>query len=285
MTTLSQSLRLPVVRREAVLLLLVPFLAIPAVAFLATALPVGIDYRFSFYPAGQAVLSGQDMYTVESFYSPPWIAILLAPLATLPLAASWALFTLLSLGAFLITFYRMSLTPNQLGLVALSPFFLYNLWHGNLDSFVLLGSVLSPAVGVWLLLLKPQLTWPLIALWLLRCRKNPKAGSSVAFLLSLLVASAIAGLATFAHLPSPEAMPWNTSLWPVSIPVGLLTLLFAYRLDDDKLALGSAPLLSPYVGAPSWLLSTLPFLRRPRFLAAFVALAWAAVVFRAAYLG
>jgi len=280
MTTLTQSLRLPVVRREAFLLFL-PFLAVPAIAFLATSLPVGIDYRYSFYPAGQAALFGRDMYLVDSFFTPPWIAFLLAPLAMLPLETSWAVFTVLSLAAFLIALYRMGLTPDQLGLVALSPFFLYNLWHGNLDSFVLLGSVLPPAAGIWLLLLKPQLTWPLIAIWLLRCRKDVRSRSSVAFAFSFLAAAAIAGIATLPHLPHPADMPWNTSLWPFSIPIGILLLLFARRFDDEQLALGAAPLLSPYVGAPSWVLSTLPFLRRPRFLAAFVALAWAAVFLRA----
>ena len=284
MTTLAQSLRLPLVRREALLLLL-PLLLLPAAAFLVTTLPVGIDYRSSFYPAGQAALAGQDMYSVGSFYTPPWIAVLLAPLAMFPLQASWAVFTILSLAAFLLAFYRMGMTPHELVLLAVSPFFLYNLWHGNLDSFVLLGSVLSPPVGVWLLLLKPQLAWPLIALWLFRCLKNSKSRSSMAFLLSFLAASTIAVLSSLSHLPDPSAMPWNTSLWPFSIPVGLILVLFAYRYDNEKFALGAAPLLSPYVGAPSWLLSTLPFLRRPRFLAAFVSLAWVAVLFRAVYLG
>jgi hypothetical protein len=187
-----------------------------------------------------------------------------------PLQISWAVFTLLSLVALLIAFYRMGLAPRQVGLVALSPFFLYNLWHGNLDSFVLLGSVLSPAAGIWLLLLKPQLTWPLIALWLLRCRKDLRARSSITFLLSFFVAGVVAGFATLPHLPHPEAMPWNTSLWPSASRWGY-SLLFV-PLDDIRA--GAAPLLTPYV-ALLLLLSTLP-LSAARFLAAFVALAWAA---------
>ncbi len=274
--------RLPVVRRE-VLLVLLPLLLVPLSVFIATTLPAGVDFRFNFYPAGQAALAGQDMYAVNGFYSPPWIAVLLAPLALLPRQASWSVFTLLSLGTFLVTFHRMGLTRQQLVLLALSPFVLFNLWHGNLDSFVLLGSVLSPAVGVWLLLLKPQLTWPLIALWLFRCRKNPGSRSSIAFVVSFLAASTIAGLACIRHLPDPQAMPWNTALWPIGVPVGLILLVFAARYDDDKLALASAPLLSPYLAIHSWLLTTLPFLRRPRFLAVFIALAWVAVTLRAIY--
>jgi hypothetical protein len=83
----------------------------------------------------------------------------------------------------------------------------------------------------------------------------------------------------------PQAMPWNTSLWPIGIPVGLFLLVFAARYDDETLALASAPLLSPYLAIHSWLLTTLPFLRRPRFLASFVALAWVAVILRAVYTG
>jgi len=275
-------LRLPFVRPEALLLFL-PALVIPLAVFIATSLPAGVDFRFNFYPAGQAALAGQNMYLVNGFYTPPWIAVVLAPLALLPLQASWAVFTLLSLGAFLVTFHRMGLTRQQLVLLALSPFVLFNLWHGNLDSFVLLGSVLSPAAGVWLLLLKPQLTWPLIALWLFRCRKNPKSRSSITFVVSFLIASAIAGVAAFPHLPDPQAMPWNTSLWPISLPLGLILLVFAARYDDEKMALASAPLLSPYLAIHSWLLTTLPFLRRPLFLAGFVALAWVAVTLRAVY--
>ena len=275
-------LRLPLVRRE-VLLVLLPLLVIPLAVFIATTLPAGVDFRFNFYPAGQAALAGQDMYSVNGFYTPPWIAAVLAPLALLPLQASWAIFTLLSLGTFLVVFHRMGLTRQQLMLLAFSPFVLFNLWHGNLDSFVLLGSVLSPPVGVWLLLLKPQLTWPLMALWLFRCRKNVKSRPSIALFLSFLTASTIAGVACLRHLPDPQAMPWNTSLWPISVPVGLLLLLFAARYDDERIALASAPLLSPYLAIHSWLLTTLPFLRRPRFLASFVALAWVAVTLRAIY--
>ena len=282
MATSPQVLRLYYVRREVLLVLLL-VLVIPVAVFIATALPAGVDFRFNFYPAGQAALAGQDMYSVNGFYTPPWIAVVLAPLGMLPLQASWAIFTLLSLGTSLVTFHRMGLTRRQLVLLAFSPFVLFNLWHGNLDSFVLLGSVLSPAVGVWFLLLKPQLTWPLIALWLFRCRKNYKSRSSIALVLSFLTASAIAGFASLSHLPDPASMPWNTSLWPISIPVGLILLLLAALYDDEKIALASAPLLSPYLAIHSWLLTTLPFLRRPLFLASFVALAWVAVTLRAVY--
>jgi hypothetical protein len=45
---------------------------------------------------------------------------------------------------------------------------------------------------------------------------------------------------------------WNASLWPLSIPVGLLLLTDAVKRLDIKSACAASPCLSPYVLFHAW---------------------------------
>jgi hypothetical protein len=50
----------------------------------------------------------------------------------------------------------------------------------------------------------------------------------------------------------PVSFWWNASLWPYSIPVGLVLLTAAFRREDLRFAMAASPCLSPYVLLHSW---------------------------------
>ncbi len=51
-------------------------------------------------------------------------------------------------------------------LLLLSPFVYYDLGIGNYEWLILLGATLSPALGSWFVILKPQASIVLFGLWL-----------------------------------------------------------------------------------------------------------------------
>ncbi|GEM_PF-3423390 len=183
--------------------------------------PVGVDFGNTFYAVGRAIWSGQSPYSVRSFLSPPWVLPLIAPLGILPLQWAWGIFTTIGLGAYLIAFVRMRLKPIVLALLMLSPFVWFNLYYGNIDWLILLGATLPPQWGIWLLVIKPQMSAVLIALWAYRLWRKRGAAEEI----------------------------WlANSRWIAVIHVGCME----YARFDAAGVVSFSPLLANYVGPLAW---------------------------------
>lgn len=121
----------------------------------------------------------QDPTVLSGFFTPPWGVLLLKPLAMLSLIDGWALSATVTLLALLL--YAYLWFPNAprglIVLVLLAHPTLRVMVDGNLEGFVLLGLALllygfqqerfwMGFLGLWLALLKPQLSWLVIAVWM-----------------------------------------------------------------------------------------------------------------------
>jgi hypothetical protein len=259
-------------------------------ALIAVPPPVGVGYDFGFFhAAGRAVVGMSNPYTtVSGFYTPPWILPALAPLGLLTVEFAWRVYLVAAILGYFLAFYRMGFRPWELGLLMLSPWTLLGLHTGNIDWLVLLGATLPPALGLWFLALKPQLSLVLIALWSLRA---VKAGwRAYAYQVAPLVAAMLAGL--FFHWSQPVHLArmtgsWNGSLWPWGIPVGLALAWLAWRHPGsttennvaDRSALAAGPFLTPYLSWFSWV-ATLAG-TRGRWLVAGWVVSWGVVVVKA----
>ena len=230
-----------------------------------------IDFRVMM-AAGQAVLDGINPYTIEwRFYTPLWSIPGLTLLASLPLQIALVIWTILSVSCWVLFLYKMSNKDILAVLIFMcNPFFLRGLVMGSYDWVVVAGALLPFQYGVWLMALKPQVAFVCIMVW--------AKGVDKRIVLQTLIPIAILFLAAiftgFYRAPDLEEMYWNTSLFPYSIPLGLILVWFSLKRNDSLLALAAAPLLSPYVGIQSWAFVLLPFIRNRHVLILAVILGW-----------
>lgn len=258
----------------AIVIILAVMLALAA----AWMLPSGMATDFDiFYNAGMAVRAGQSPYTVPDFYSPAWLAVLFAPLSALPREIAYRLYAAVTMLGFPYALWRLSGRQSAATLIAcsLTPFTLIMMRLGNVDWLVLLGAALPAPIGLWLVLLKPQMGIALAALWLwqsLQERGIRYTALTFAPVTLALVGSVLAGM----RAPDLALLDqWSTDIWPLGLVVGVPAALWALRSRDSALALAATPFLSPYVGPMSWA-GVLPLtMRRHGMLACAILLSWA----------
>ncbi len=226
---------------------------------------VGSDWRHAYRPMLLAMLSGQSPYTGLVF-NPPWIFAGLLPFALLPPDIGTACLLAVSLVVFIIAVYRMGANPFQMIAFLLSPPVMFSLQGGNVDWLVLLGATLPIQSGMFLILAKPQSSAGLGLYWLWETwrkgqwREIGRVFAPVA-IVTLISFVLYGNWITHSTILTGTGIFWNDSLFPASIPIGLIFLFFAFRQKKPHLALAAAPFLSPYVGLGSWsvvLFGTIP---------------------------
>lgn len=256
--------------------------ALPAVVWLgAERLPAGVDWSDTFYPAVRAVLAGHSPYdAVPSFFMAPWALIPMLPLAWLPPAFGRAFMLLIGLSLYAFVAHRLSGGRTWSVIVfLLSPLVIDGLYNGNVDYLPILGFVLPPQIGLFFVVLKPHIGLGVALFWLWEAWHE--GGLRKIFVVfapvsaALLVSFALFGLwpLRFSGLLSVSSA-WNSSLWPMSLPVGLALLAAAGRTHNIKPAMAAAPCLSPYLVMHSWVTVLASILDRPVELTAAVAGLW-----------
>lgn len=220
---------------------------------LARNIPVMVDYPH-FRDAGRAMVnrvSLDDPY----FFNVPWLAALLIPFSVQDDATGNGLLFVCGLAAFAYVAYRFGARPLTLVLFLTSPGVIANLILPNIDWLPLLGTLLSPRYGLFLVLVKPQVGLGVAILWLYQAWKSGrwqgvlKTVAPVA--LAFLVSIPLFGL-WFMKSTMLGSVGWNTSLFPWSVPFGLLLLVIALYRSRRDWAIASSVLVSPYVSNPSW---------------------------------
>lgn len=256
----------------------IAFLILVGAVFLTV--PIGWDFKTFFLPAGRAVLLGKSPYTVSGFYNPPWLSIFFVPFALLPERLAWGIFLAINISAYLIGMLRLKLSLYAITLIMLSPYVFYSLWYGNVDGLVILGATLPPAIGIWLVLLKPQMSLILIGLWLYRTRKQGWKVWIRDFGLAGLVfgASWMIGLRPSLNMSQAS---WNITAWPWGLLPGLALAWLSIGQNNTHLALAASPYFSPYASPQSWVVTLLPVGKSWALLLLGVLLGWAFVLLRA----
>jgi hypothetical protein len=233
------------------------------VCFSIVNLPGGDDWQ-TFYGAAQRVLHNQPLYgtkiTFSYFYYPPWLAVLLIPLALFPFRIGWSALSAITIISIFMLARRWKLSALKLVMVLLSPPTIYSLLHGDVDALVL-GLVFLPH-EFWILaaVTKPQ---TLIALAAGAIRSNWKKTT-------LITCTGLAlSLLFFGNWISADLKQSTDVLggghnfmalvFPFSIVVGLVMVYLGWKKDDETYLVGASPMFSPY-GATSTLLGPFMFL-------------------------
>lgn len=221
------------------------------------------DWLDSYRPATRAMFSGQSPYGIRPEFpitNPPWVFLLLSPIAMLPPKVGSSVIFTAYLFAMGFAAYKMKAKPAGLAAFLLSFVVISGAVNGQIDFLVVLGLFLPPRWGLFLVLTKPQVGIAVAIYWAVEAVRTGGLRQliqvffpvSVAFLLSF-------GLYGFWPLGVMRfgTAPWNVSLFPWSILPGLALMFLAIRRQNSKLALPVSPMLSPYLAPHSLALALL----------------------------
>lgn len=251
---------------------------------------LGIDWRLTYRPAAVAVLHGQNPFKTEispeaPFFAAPWGLIPLLPLALLPVEIGRALVMLMGLVTFAIAAHRAGAKPYALALFLLSPPVVHTILNANIEWLPVLGFVLPPWLGLFFVSIKPQ-TGFAVAVWWLFDAWRTGGWRAVVRTFAPITAAMVISFMLFGLWPLGMfkvlgyGKGFNASLWPLSIPIGLVLLVTSIQKHEIKLAMPASPFLSPYVLFHAWSSAVFSLLTTPLQLTAVVAGLWLAVGIR-----
>ena len=251
----------------------------------ASQIPVGVDWKNYFRPAALELLKGHSPYTVYGYYNPPWALLPLIPFALLPETTGYILLIVITLIAFAYTGHKLGASKIAVIALLLSPPVMHEILTGNIDWLATIGVVFPPWLGLFFLVIKPQIGIGVIIFWLFSTWKE---GGVKNVIKTFAPVTMVYGLSIILFGMWPLLATgtlnewWDASLWPVSIPLGLALLVTAIRKNDIRYAMGASPTLSPHVIFHSWVVVLLAILSStPETIAAVVGL-WILVAIRIA---
>ncbi|HEY7126443.1 MAG TPA: hypothetical protein VH540_21060 [Ktedonobacterales bacterium] len=283
-TLVSMTPLLAQIRARWLLILLLAAVGIGLIWALSIALPPGIDWHETFRPAALAVLHSASPYSVKGFLNPPWAVLPFLPLALVPESIGRAIVFVGSATALGVTAYRLGARPLALAAFLLSPIVMHGLLNASVDWLVLVGFILPPQLGLFFVIIKPQVGFTLVLFWLVEAWR--KGGlKEIARVFWPITVATLASLLVFGLWPLRFGQTldywWNASLWPLSIPVGLVLLVVAYKKRSARYAMGAAPCLSPYVLFHSWMGALVALAASQAEMVAAVIGLWVLVIIRA----
>ena len=127
--------------------------------------------------------------------------------------------------------------------------------NGNVDVLPVLGFILPPYIGLFLVAVKPQMGIVLAFYWLVQAWREGGGRRLLAVGGPITAAMGLSFL-VFGVWPLGFERElshwWNASLWPLSIPVGLALTAASIRLRNERFAFAASPCLSPYVLLHAW---------------------------------
>jgi hypothetical protein len=239
-----------------------------AVYFVYTYLPVdvdwslhgppsmGVDWKGAFRKACLELLNGKSPYDVVDFFNPPWALLPLLPIALLSPALGSAVMFVLNF--FIYLFVVLKLKTNVWLIIPFIVFsgMLINSSNGNIDGLVALGFVLPPPIGLFFISSKPQIGMAVAVFWLIEAWRDGGFKRVLKVFLpigiAILISFLVFGFWIVNGMNGTSDNPWNTSIWPAGIPVGLILLSLAIWKREIKFAIAASPFLAPYLTIHSW---------------------------------
>ncbi len=230
-------------------IIVILFLGIIAL-FYSSPLPIGDDWR-TFYDAGMRVLHSRNLYTTPTSFAwysnPPWLAILLCPLAVMGPRLGWSVLSAVSVLSVVGVVQRFGLGKYHILLLSLSPPFIYTMLHGQVDAALSLGLLLPAEWWAIVALTKPQ-TFGGLLFWALR------EHFLKTFL--LLVGIVTISIIIFGNWPMDllrQPKPFVSGahniwlgLWPFQLVGATFLLQRGIKFRNSRYFLAASPLLLPY---------------------------------------
>ena len=197
-----------------------------AVVLIAQSFPFGPDWTDTFRPAAREMIRGGNPHELPPprFLNATWALLPLVPLTLFSVEIGGAIFLLMSITGFAVAAYRVGASPIALAVFLISPPVMHSILNGNIDWMPLLGFTLAPQIGLFFVVIKPQIGVAIAAFWLVECwraggfKEVMRVFAPVS--IALLITFALYGLWPLKWQEQPEQW-WNASLFPLDASVGL----------------------------------------------------------------
>jgi hypothetical protein len=271
----------------AVILLAIAFVAMTWTVY--TFLPVhkdanppmewgfSVDWKNNIREASLRLISGQTPYTQPNNCFPPWLYLLVAPVAVLPPAIGAAVMFVLTYGFYVLILFRLKATPLVILSFIFNRFSLHNAWVGNVDFLAALGFVLPPEIGLFFVLAKPQIGAGIAIFWMVEAWRTGRFRGVVRLMAPVTIAYLIS-FVLYGFWPIRlVGMPgddFNAGLWPWGIPIFIVLMYKAISSRDKFYSMGAAPFLAPYTNLSSYVVALFPFIPHDFLFILAVAVSW-----------
>jgi hypothetical protein len=221
-------------------------------------IPYGEDWEKYFLLGAQEVLHGRSPYNIQGFANPPWALLLYIPLSFLPPMVGATIIAVLAFITYIYLARKFCADAISTTAILLSPFLYYDLQFGNINWLVMLGLAFPPQIGLFFILLKPQVGIAIAIFWLYQSWKTKGIREVIRVFLPVTIAFGLSFL-IFGMWPLKALylidQTTNTSLWPQSIPIGLVLVVLSLQKLDIRYAMIASPFLSPYLTIYSWIVT------------------------------
>jgi hypothetical protein len=169
--------------------------ALAALVAFTWSFPMGADWSIYFRPAALQMIRFQTPYSIEGFYNPPWTLLPLIPFALLPERLGGMVISFFTLLGYGYAAYRMGARPLTLAILLTSPPALMAVYNANVEWLAVLGFILPPYLGLFFVMMKPQIGAGVALFWLIQAFRSGGIRQvlvvfspvTIAFLLSFLI--------------------------------------------------------------------------------------------------
>jgi hypothetical protein len=224
---------------------------------------LGVDWVVAYQPAADKLLSGENPYDVDLFYNPPWALFPLIPITFLPVNIAICAMFVLNIMAYVFVMHKFKYHVITMALFILFSRMWINSYNANIDGFVALGFLLPPQIGLFIVLLKPQLGLPVALFWAFQAYQVGGVKRVIQIFLPVAIAFLISFFIYGMYMTRPQDLLniyWNASIFPYGVPVGILLIVLSLMKMDIRFAIAAGPFLSPYLSAHAWAFSYLGIL-------------------------
>lgn len=209
-----------------------------------------------FYPAIRIFLSGGNPYLyghgIFRVFEPFWTYLVLSPIALLPQETSRIVLTVVAFLAYAFSAVKMGAKPWQLVLFMLSVPVLGDIYNGNITWLVTMGLWMSPQIGLFFVLMKPQVGFLLSIYWFYAAWK---AGGPMQVIktfgpvvIAYLISFALYGFWIRQMLIQADGcLEEGPKLFPYLVPSGIVLFYFAIRRNEMKLSALATQFVAPYL--------------------------------------
>ena len=214
----------------------------------------GVDWRETYYPATTLLLHGQNPYLVRTLHNPIWGLFPLIPFVLTGEKWGEIVMFFVAFGMYAYVARVLGASPIALILYMSSPLIAYNLMLGNIDWLVVFGFIMPPSLGLFFVLLKPQIGIAVAIYWLWTSYKSggiKNVGKTFSpVIMSIAISFFLFGNWLVGKSDNLMFASWNLSMFPYSIPIGLALLYIAHK--KYACAVSASPFFSPYMSFGSW---------------------------------
>ncbi len=236
-------------KRKIILIIIFTILFVLEIAVAYKYLPIGVDFHGTFRPAPLAIFKGESPYEGYGFFYPPWTLLPLLPIALLPEKIGNMIFFFAILVAYIFILHKLKANLVTTLIFIVSPPVLVELWSLNINWLVMLGYLMPPQIGLFFVLIKPQVGGVMALFWFVEAWRKGGLRQVIVTFMPLIVMTLLSLLVYpgwFQKASSAIGGAANISFWPLSIPFGLALISLALRHRKERFAYMASPFLSPY---------------------------------------